>query len=134
MNYSAARSLRISDDMLTVFGIKSCDTCKRALKFLREHDIEHRFHDVRENGLDIQMLERWSDLIDWDRLVNRQSLTWRKIPEADRANLNRERAFATMIDQPTLLKRPVFEDENFFAIGFSEKRFEDFLKRRQRRH
>ena len=120
--------------MLTIYGIKNCDTCRRARKFLEARNIEFRFHDLREDGLDIQMLERWSDLIDWDRLVNRQSLTWRKIPEADRANLNRERAFATMIDQPTLLKRPVFEDENFFAIGFSEKRFEDFLKRRQRGH
>lgn len=115
--------------MLTVFGIKSCDTCRRALKYLREHDIEHRFQDVRENGLDIQMLERWSERIDWDRLVNRQSLTWRKIPETDRASLTRNKAFAIMIDQPTLLKRPVFEAENFFAVGFSEKRFEDFLKR-----
>ncbi len=115
--------------MLTVYGIKSCDTCRRALKYLREHEIEHRFHDVRENGLDIQMLERWSERIDWDRLVNRQSLTWRKIPEADRASLTRNKAFATMIDQPTLLKRPVFEDESFFAVGFSEKRFENFLKR-----
>ncbi len=115
--------------MLTVYGIKSCDTCRRALKYLGQHGIEHRFHDVRENGLDIQMLERWSERIDWDRLVNRQSLTWRKIPEGDRASLTRNKAFATMIDQPTLLKRPVFEDESFFAVGFSEKRFEDFLKR-----
>ena len=115
--------------MLTVYGIKSCDTCRRALKYLREHGIENRFHDVRENGLDIQMLERWSERIDWDRLVHRQSLTWRKIPEADRASLTRNKAFATMIAQPTLLKRPVFEDESFFAVGFSEKRFEDFLKR-----
>lgn len=115
--------------MLTVYGIKSCDTCRRALKYLREHDIEHRFHDVRENGLDIQMLERWSERIEWERLVNRQSLTWRKIPEIDRAGLTRNKAFAFMIDQPTLLKRPVFEADSFFAVGFSEKRFEDFLKR-----
>ncbi len=115
--------------MLTVFGIKSCDTCRRARKYLAEQDIEFRFHDVRDDGLDIQMLERWSARIDWQKLLNRQSLTWRKIPEADRASLTRNKAFATMIHQPTLLKRPVFEDESFFAVGFSEKRFEDFLKR-----
>jgi arsenate reductase len=116
--------------MLTVYGIKSCDTCRRAMKYLAERDIEHRFHDVRDGGLDIQMLERWSERIDWHRLVNRQSLTWRKIPEADRANMTRNRAFATMIAQPTLLKRPVFEDERFFAVGFSEQRFADYLEDR----
>ncbi len=115
--------------MLTIYGIKSCDTCRRAKKYLDEHGIEFRFHDVREDGLDIQMLERWSDRIDWEKLVNRQSLTWRKIPEADRANMTRNKAFATMIDQPTLMKRPVFEHDNYFAVGFSEKRFGDFLER-----
>ncbi len=113
--------------MLTVFGIKSCDTCRRARKFLAERDIPFRFHDVREDGLDVEMLERWSSRIDWEKLLNRQSLTWRKIPEVDRANVNRERAFALIIDQPTLLKRPVLESNDLFAVGFSERRFAAFL-------
>ncbi len=117
--------------MLTVYGIKSCDTCRKALKYLTARGIEHRFHDVRGDGLDIQMLERWSDRIAWEKLVNRQSLTWRKIPDADRNGMTRNKAFATMIDQPTLMKRPVFEAERFFAVGFSEQRFADFLKGRQ---
>ena len=115
--------------MLTIYGIQSCDSCRKARKFLEAHGIEHRFHDVREDGLDIQMLERWSDRIKWERLVNRQSLTWRKIPEAKRANMTRNVAFATMIDQPTLMKRPVFEADDYFAVGFSEKRFSEFLER-----
>ncbi len=112
--------------MLTVYGIKSCDTCRRARKYLTEQDIEHRFHDVRDDGLDIQMLERWSARIDWQKLLNRQSLTWRKIPEVDRNDMNKDRAFALMIDRPTLLKRPVLEADKFIAVGFSEKRFGDF--------
>ncbi len=115
--------------MLTIYGIKTCDTCRRARKYLDEHGIDHKFHDVREDGLDIQMLERWSERIDWEKLVNRQSLTWRKIPEGDRANITRNKAFATMISQPTLMKRPVFEDDAYFAVGFSEKRFGDFLSK-----
>lgn len=114
--------------MLTVYGIKSCDTCRRARKFLDEHDIEHRFHDLRDDGLDIQMLERWAKRIDWERLLNRQSLTWRKIPEVDRNDMSRNKAFAAMIDQPTLVRRPVLEHRSFIAVGFSEKRFSDFLK------
>ncbi len=112
--------------MLTVYGIKSCDTCRRARKYLTEQDIEFRFHDVRDDGLDIQMLERWSARIDWQKLLNRQSLTWRKIPEVDRNDMNKDRAFALMIDRPTLLKRPVLEADKFLAVGFSEKRFADF--------
>ena len=112
--------------MLTVYGIKSCDTCRKARKYLAEHDIEFRFHDVRDDGLDIQMLERWGDRIEWEKLLNRQSLTWRKIPEVDRSGMTKERAFALMLDQPTLLKRPVLESDKFMAVGFSEKRFGDY--------
>lgn len=112
--------------MLTVYGIMSCDTCRNARKYLAEHDIEFRFHDIRDDGLDIQMLERWSGRIDWTKLVNKRSLTWRKIAEVDRDDLTRDRAFALILDQPTLLKRPVLESEKFLAVGFSEKRFTDF--------
>ena len=112
--------------MLTVYGIKSCDTCRKARKYLAENDIEFRFHDVRDDGLDIQMLERWGDRIDWQKLLNRQSLTWRKIPEVDREDMSKERAFALMLDRPTLVKRPVLESEQFMAVGFSEKRFGDY--------
>ncbi len=115
--------------MLTVYGIMSCDTCRNARKYLAEHDIEFRFHDVRDDGLDIQMLERWAGRIEWTKLVNKRSLTWRKIPEVDRSDLNQDRAFALILDRPTLLKRPVLESEEFLAVGFSEKRFADFLKK-----
>lgn len=113
--------------MLTVYGIKSCDTCRKARKFLAENDIPFRFHDVRQDGLDIQMLERWAERIDWESLLNRKSLTWRRIPEVDRSDVDLNRAFALIIEQPTLLKRPVLESDELFAVGFSEKRFADFL-------
>ncbi|MGI9224795.1 MAG: Spx/MgsR family RNA polymerase-binding regulatory protein [Woeseiaceae bacterium] len=115
--------------MLTVYGIKSCDTCRRARKFLTEKRIDFRFHDVREDGLDIQMLERWSTRIEWQRLLNRQSLSWRKIPEVDRNDMTRDKAFAAILLSPTLIKRPVLEHRAFFAVGFSEKRFTDYLAR-----
>ena len=112
--------------MLTVFGIKSCDTCRKARKYFAENDIEFRFHDVRDDGLDIQMLERWSSRIEWQKLLNRKSLTWRKIPDVDREGMTKDRAFALMLDQPTLVKRPVLESPQFMAVGFSEKRFAEF--------
>ena len=117
--------------MLTVYGIKSCDTCRRARKFLTEHNIEFRFHDLREDGLDIQMLERWSERIGWQKLLNKQSLTWRKIPEVDRNDMTRDKALAAMIENPTLIKRPVLEANKFIAVGFSEKRFGDFINKNE---
>ena len=113
--------------MLIVFGIKSCDTCRRARKYLDEHNIEFHFHDLREDGLDIQMLERWTQRIGWARLMNKQSLTWRKIPEVDRNDMTHDKALAAMIYSPTLVKRPVIESDKFIAVGFSEKRFGDFI-------
>ncbi len=115
--------------MLTVYGIKSCETCRNARKFLRENNIEHRFHDLREDGLSIQMLERWVQRMGWERLLNKNSLTWRKIPEVDRNELTHDKALAVMIESSTLIKRPVLEAENFIAVGFSEKRFSEFLKK-----
>jgi Spx/MgsR family transcriptional regulator len=117
-----------NESALTVFGIRSCDTCRRAQKYLTDHNIEFRFHDLRVDGLDIQTLERWSDRIGWEKLLNRQSLTWRKIPEIDKAQITRSRALGMMIDQPTLIKRPVLESKEFIAVGFSEKRFADLTE------
>ena len=74
------------------------------------------------------MLERWAGRIDWEKLLNKQSLTWRKIPEVDRNDMTQSRAFALMIENPTLVKRPVLESDVFIAVGFSEKRFSEFWK------
>ena len=113
--------------MLTVYGIKSCDTCRNAKKFLTSKEIEFRFHDLRDDGLDIQMLERWVQRLGWERILNKKSVTWRKIPEVDRNDMTRDKALAAMIERPTLIKRPIIEDDNFIAVGFSEKRFSEFL-------
>ena len=114
--------------VLIVYGIKSCDTCRIARKYLAKNNIDYRFHDLRDDGLDIQMLERWVQRIGWEKLLNKKSLTWRKIPEVDRAGMSRDKALAAMIDRPTLIKRPVLEADNFMAVGFSEKRFGEFIK------
>jgi len=114
--------------VLTVYGIKSCDTCRKARKYLEDEKIEHTFHDIRDDGLNIQMLERWTGRISWERLLNRQSLTWRKIADVDKSDLSRSKSLALMIENPTLVKRPVFEHDDYIAVGFSEKRFGDFLK------
>jgi len=105
--------------VLTIYGIPSCDTCRKARKWLTENNREHTFHDLRQDGLDIQMLDRWSRTLEWQKLLNTRSLTWRKIPEVDRTGMTKNRAIALMLEQPTLVKRPVLECEEFVAVGFS---------------
>lgn len=116
--------------MLTLYGIAGCDTCRKARKFLDTHRIEHRFHDVREQGLTIQQLESWAKRVGWEKLINKRSLTWRKVSEADRSDLSHAGALALILDQPTLLKRPVIEGNDYLAVGFSESRFATFLSER----
>lgn len=115
--------------LLTLYGISSCDSCRNARKWLDEHEIAHNFHDLRKDGLDIQMLERWSDRLDWQKIINTRSLTWRKVPEADRENMSRNRALATMIERPTLVKRPILESKKLIAVGFSADRYAEIFNK-----
>ena len=113
--------------MLTIYGIPSCDTCRKARKWLTEHSKEHRFHDIRADGLDIQMLNRWARTLEWQKLLNSRSPTWRKIPEVDRAGMTKNRAMALMLEKPTLIKRPVLECEEFVAVGISPLNYEQIF-------
>jgi arsenate reductase len=117
-------------EMLTIYGIASCSTCREARKWLEAGDIAYTFHDLREDRLDIQTLERWIDSIDWQSLLNKSSLTWRKLPEVDRNDMTRDRALAAMIEHPTLVKRPVLERGKLVAVGFSASQYSDLLNRK----
>lgn len=74
------------------------------------------------------MLDRWSQVLDWQQILNTKSLTWRKIPEVDRAGLTINRAKALMLEQPTLVKRPVLEDDDIVVVGFSPDNYEQLFK------
>lgn len=114
--------------MLTIYGIPNCDTCRNAIRWLDANDIEYRFHDFRNNGLEIQMLERWASIIDWKKLVNRRSLTWRNLPGPVRDDMTKTAAMAAMLEQPTLVKRPVLESERFIAVGFTPEQYSDIFR------
>jgi len=102
-----------------LYGIASCDSCRNARKWLTAESIDFEFHDLRSDGLDIQMLEQWCDRIDWQKLLNKRSITWRNLPEADRRGMKKDWALTTMIQSPTLVKRPVLECDEFIVLGFS---------------
>lgn len=127
MSMSKLTMSKLTISKLTIYGIKSCSTCREARKWLDSKDIAYRFHDLREDGIDIQTLERWADSAEWEKLLNKSSLTWRKLPDVDRSGMTRNRALATMIEHPTLVKRPVLEKNNQVALGFSPRQYAEIF-------
>lgn len=93
--------------MLTVYGIKQCDTCRKALKWLAQEGIEHQFHDFRVDGLQASLLQGWLDSSFSDKLINRRSTTWRQLTDEQR-QFEGEEMLALLLEHPTLIKRPVF--------------------------
>lgn len=95
--------------MTTLYGIKNCDTVKKARRLLDENGIAYRFHDFRADGLERATLERFAAGLGWETLLNRQSSTWRQLDESRKTGLELEQALALMLEQPTLIKRPVLD-------------------------
>jgi arsenate reductase len=105
--------------LITIYGIPNCDSCRKARKWLDENSITHEFHDIRVDGLDLKALYRWASQVGWEKLLNTRSQTWRNIAQSDREGIDEGRALALMYEQPTLIKRPVFESANIVLVGFS---------------
>lgn len=106
--------------MIVVYGIKSCDTCRKARAWLTAEGLAHRFHDLRADGLTSRRLAGWMKAVGWEKLINRSSTTWRELPDWEKEDLDTKRAEALLIRKPTLVKRPVFETGEGLHIGFSE--------------
>lgn len=105
--------------MVTLYGIKNCDTCRKALKWMKEREIEHEFHDFRADGLDADTLSGWIDLLGWETLLNRRGTTWRNLPEAERDTIDEQKAHALILENPTLIKRPVIDRNGALSVGFN---------------
>ena len=104
---------------VTIYGIKACDTMKKARDWLGGHGVGYVFHDYKVQGVDRPTLEGWSRVVGWDVLLNRSGTTFRKLPEADRQDLTEAKAIALMLAQPSMIKRPVLETgEGPPLVGF----------------
>ena len=113
----------------TVFGIENCDQVRKARRWLREHRIAARFHDLRRDGIDEATLRRWSAQVPWDGLLNRRGQTWRALDESQRARVvDADTAIAVMLAEPTLIKRPVVEAGGRVLVGFTESSYEPFFE------
>lgn len=106
--------------MIVLFGLKNCDGCRKALRALEGEGLAVRFHDLRADGLNADMLGRWIDAVGWEALVNRRSATWRRLNDGDKAALDAEGARSLMLAHPTLIKRPILDAEGRIAVGFGD--------------
>lgn len=104
--------------MITLYGIPNCDTVKKARVWLTAQGVDHRFHDHRADGVTAERLRGWVEELGWETVLNRAGTTFRKLPEADRADLNADRAVALMLAQPGMIKRPILDLGDRRLIGF----------------
>lgn len=114
--------------MITLYGIKNCDTVKKALQWLADKGIEHRLHDYRVDGLTADFLIQAEAQFGWESLVNKRSTTWRNLDEKVKETLNKTTALQVLMEQPTLIKRPIILQEDVALIGFNEKEYAEKLK------
>jgi arsenate reductase (glutaredoxin) len=114
--------------MITVYGIKNCDTVKKARKWLDGHGVAYRFHDFRTDGLEADRLNDWIRAVGRETLLNRRGTTWRRLPEDVREGIDETRAAALMLEHPTLIKRPVVEHGRQVLVGFNAEAFAQRFK------
>nr|WP_298724223.1 ArsC family reductase [uncultured Steroidobacter sp.] len=113
--------------MTTLYGIKNCDTMKKARTWLDEHGVKYEFHDYKVSGIDREHLEAWCRKAGWETILNRAGTTFRKLPDADKADLNERKAIALMLAQPSMIKRPVLEKGARLLVGFKPAEYQAAL-------
>jgi arsenate reductase len=104
--------------LLTIYGIKNCDTMKKARAWLDAHGVAYSFHDYKTEGLARDVLQDWAKAVGWETLLNRAGTTFRKLPDADKADIDERKAIALMLAQPSMIKRPVADTGKELIVGF----------------
>jgi Spx/MgsR family transcriptional regulator len=104
-------------EAVTLYGIRNCDTVKKARAWLDQRGVEYRFHDYKVAGIDMVRLERWCEELGWEALLNRAGTTFRKLPPSEK-DVDEKRAVALMRAQPSAIKRPVLELKGRLFVGF----------------
>ncbi len=112
-------------ESVTLYGIRNCDTMKKARAWLEAKGVAYIFHDYKVEGIDRARLEGWAREAGWEALLNRAGTTFRKLPDADKAGLDEDRAIALMLGQPSMIKRPVLDLGGRILVGFKPEQYEE---------
>jgi Spx/MgsR family transcriptional regulator len=115
---------------VTIYGIKNCDTMKKARAWLDGRGVVYDFHDYKAAGIDRGRLEGWARAVGWETLLNRAGTTFRALPEKDKADLSEKKAIALMIAQPSMIKRPVLDTGKGLLVGFKPDEYDKALAAR----
>ncbi|MCV9962390.1 ArsC family reductase [Pararhizobium sp. BT-229] len=110
---------------VTIYGIKNCDTMKKARTWLDGQGIAYDFHDYKAVGISREALQRWCAALGWETILNRAGTTFRALPDADKQDLNEKKAIALMLAQPSMIKRPVLDRDGKLLAGFKPDVYED---------
>lgn len=113
---------------LELYGIRNCDTMKKARAWLEQRSVAYRFHDYKTEGLERIRLEGWARQVGWEALLNRAGTTFRKLPAEQRESLDEARALDLMLAQPSMIKRPVAEFGDKIVVGFRPERYEALVE------
>lgn len=113
--------------MTIIYGIHNCDTVKKALAWLHNENIDFSFHDLRKDGLTVELLKQFFQQQNWQELVNKRSTTYRNLPADIKENLNEKVAFDTILSEPTLLKRPLLQINNQLHLGFKAPQYQELF-------
>ena len=113
--------------MITIYGIKNCDTMKKDMRWLDEHGVEYRFHDYRKDGLDTKQLKAWEKELGWEQLLNRRGQLWRKLPQSVRDTIDRETALKCMLDNPGIIRRPLLDTGEHRVLGFNPEQYQSLF-------
>lgn len=103
---------------VTIYGIKNCDTMKKARSWLELNSVDYSFHDYKVAGIDRAHLEIWCDAAGWETVLNRAGTTFKKLDDSQKVDLSREKAIGLMLAQPSMIKRPVLEAKGKITVGF----------------
>ena len=108
-----------------IYGIKNCDTMKKARAWMEARGLEYQFHDYKASGIDREKLLDWSRKLGWSRLLNQSGTTFRKLPPADKEGLDENKAISLMLAQPSMIRRPVLESDGNVIAGFKPEEYSD---------
>lgn len=115
--------------MYKVYGIKNCDTVKKALNWLNENNIAFEFHDYKKLGISREKLEQWLTQTNWQTLINKQGTTFKKLSDEEKnAITDNESAIEIMLSKNSIIKRPIIEKDSIFAIGFNQEHYDKTIK------
>lgn len=109
--------------MITVYGIKNCDTIKKACKWLTDNGIEYKFHDFRADGVDATSIENWIAEAGWETVLNRRGTTWSKLDSSVQESTNGDNVSALLVAHPAMIKRPVLDVDGTITIGFKAENY-----------